>query len=88
MIDGQLTLTDLGAIPKEWEYDEDTGMVMCRCPVCEGRLTIHLYTYRNPYKYCQYCGERLAEGRLKEKRKAVYRLEQEDEGWRLAHETV
>ena len=88
MIDGQLTLTDLGAIPKEWEYDEDTGMVMCRCPVCEGRLTIHLYTYRNPYKYCPYCGERLQEGKLKAKRKAVYNLAQEEEGWRITHKAT
>ena len=76
----QISLMDIGVIPKEWQYDEDTGSVMCRCPICGGRLTIGLYTYRNPYKFCPYCGERLAEGRLTAKRKAVYGLAQEEEG--------
>lgn len=75
----QMTLLDIGVIPKSWQYDEDNGNVMCRCPNCEGRLLIGLYTYRNPYKYCPYCGTKLAEGRIKEKRKQVYKLVQEAE---------
>lgn len=74
---GQMTLTDFGVVPKTWQYDEDTGEVMCRCPDCGGRLVISLYTYNNPYKFCPYCGIRLAEGRIRAKRIEVYQLEQE-----------
>lgn len=56
----------------EWEYDEDTGSVMCRCPKCGGRMIIGLYVYSNPYKFCPYCGRPLTEGKIKEKRAAVY----------------
>lgn len=56
----------------EWQYDEDTGGVMCRCPNCGGRLGIHVYLYRNPYKYCPYCGDRLNEGNITAKRREVY----------------
>ena len=72
---------------KEWEYDEDTGHVMCRCPVCSGRMSISLYTYRNPYKFCPYCGEVLAEGKITAKRKAVYQLVQEEVGYYLMEKT-
>ena len=65
---------------KAWQYDEDIGHVMCRCPICEGRLTIGLYTYKNPYHYCPYCGTCLEEGKITSKRKEVYKLEQEDQG--------
>lgn len=56
----------------EWEYDEDTGSVMCRCPECGGRLTISHYAYVNPYNFCPYCGEKLEEGKLTAKRIEVY----------------
>lgn len=79
---GQLSLTDMPGF-REWQYDEDNSHVMCRCPVCGGRLLIGLYTYANPYKYCPYCGEKLAEGAITAKRKEVYRLVQEDEGRRM-----
>lgn len=71
---GQLKLT----LP-EWIYEEDTGEVMCKCPECEGRMTIDVYTYWNPYRFCPYCGTELDEARekLKAKRKDVYALEQE-----------
>lgn len=76
----QMTFFDIGLIPIDsWQYDEDNGNVMCRCPVCGGRLLIGVYTYHNPYKFCPYCGEKLAEGRITEKRKQVYRLSQEEE---------
>ena len=74
----QMTLFDIGAIPQPWKYDEDNGCVMCRCPDCGGRLLIGLYQYHNPYRFCPYCGIKLTEGRLREKRKQVYQLEQED----------
>lgn len=61
----------------EWQYDEDTGNVMCRCPGCGGRLLIGLYQYSNPYHYCPYCGMKLKEGKIRAKRLAVYKLEQE-----------
>lgn len=42
----QMTFFDIGLIPIDsWQYDEDNGNVMCRCPVCEGRLLIGVYTY-------------------------------------------
>lgn len=63
---GQLTLF------KFWQYDEDTGTVMCRCPDCGGRLIISLYQYENPYHYCPYCGTPLEEGALTRKRIEVY----------------
>ena len=75
----QMTLFDIGALPQSWQYDEDTGHVMCRCPDCGGRLLIGLYQYHNPYRFCPYCGIKLAEGRIREKRKQVYQLEQEGE---------
>ncbi len=68
----------------EWQYDEDNGCVMCRCPECGGRLLIGLYQYWNPYRFCPYCGTRLEEGNITAKRKHVYGLEQEDsarKGW-------
>lgn len=58
--------------PKPWEYDEDCGCVMCRCPKCSRRMTISLYQYKNPYKFCPYCGQALTEGKLAQKRKQVY----------------
>lgn len=73
----QLSLTDFGVIPKEWQYDEDTGLVMCRCPVCEGRLTISHYAYWNPYHFCPYCGEKLSEGNITAKLVQVYEVDPE-----------
>lgn len=64
---------------KTWLYDEDSGSVMCRCPECEGRLPIGIYTYRNPYRFCPYCGEKLAEGEITAKRCQVYGRSYEDE---------
>ena len=60
----QMTLADFGIDldNKAWEYDEDTGTMMCRCPDCEGRMSMGLYAYWNSYKYCPYCGVRLHEG--------------------------
>lgn len=75
----QMTLSDIGLIDKSWEYDEDNGHVMCRCPECEGRLLIGVYTYVNPYHYCPYCGIKLAEGRLVAKRCEVYGRTREEE---------
>ena len=32
----QMTFFDIGLIPLDsWQYDEDSGNVMCRCPLCE-----------------------------------------------------
>lgn len=75
-MDGQMTLFDLSpecAPPSKcWQYDEDTGSVLCRCPDCEGRMVIGPYQYNNPYRYCPYCGIRLSEGRIAAKRRQVY----------------
>lgn len=65
---------------KQWEYDQDNATVLCRCPDCEGRLIIYLYQYHNPYHYCPYCGIPLEEGKITDKRKQVYNLEDEDSG--------
>lgn len=75
----QLTLSDIGLVEKSWQYDEDNGTVMCRCPECEGRMIIHRYQYINPYHYCPYCGIKLAEGRLINKRCEVYGSTREEE---------
>lgn len=42
---GQLKLT----LP-EWIYEEDTNMVMCKCPECEGRMTIAWMPLPDPYE--------------------------------------
>ena len=57
--------------PDEWQYDEDTGTVMCRCPQCGGRLIISYYQYNNPYRYCPFCGEALSEGKIAAKRQDI-----------------
>ena len=44
-----------------WIYEIDIGNRMCKCPKCKGRMTLGAYAYSNPYKYCPYCGEYLAE---------------------------
>lgn len=74
---GQITLSDIGIIPKSWQYDEDNATLMCRCPECEGRMIIYLWTYWNPYKYCPYCGIRLQEGSFAKKYCQVYEGEME-----------
>ena len=68
----QMTLPGIDIL--EWQYDEDNGNVMCRCPECGGRLIIHYYTYENPYHFCPYCGVRLQENErgLVAKRSEVY----------------
>lgn len=58
----QMTLFDFGISTKVWQYDEDTGHMMCRCPECGGRMTMGLYSYWDSYKFCPYCGVRLDEG--------------------------
>lgn len=63
----------------EWKYDEDTNGVMCRCPICGGRLLIGPYLYVNPYNYCPYCGEKLEEGEITATRKKVYGSDDEKE---------
>lgn len=76
---GQLSLYDFGLEKqKEWQYDEDNGSVMCRCPDCGGRLLLHVFQYWNPYKYCPYCGMRLTEGKFVNKCCAVYGRKKED----------
>lgn len=72
MTDGQISLTDLGIVPRSWLYDEDNGSVLCRCPVCGGRMLLSCYAYWNPYHYCPYCGEHLSEGRFVDKMVEVY----------------
>ena len=72
MTDGQISLTDFGIIPRSWLYDEDIGSVLCRCPVCGGRMRLGCYDYWNPYHYCPYCGEHLSEGRFIDKMVEVY----------------
>lgn len=52
----QMTFFDIGLIPVDsWQYDEDNENVMCRCPICEGRLLIGVYTY------CPACGAKMEE---------------------------
>lgn len=69
-MDGQMMLPGIDLL--EWQYDEDTGNVLCRCPDCGGRMVIGLYTYHNPYHFCPYCGIRLDEGKIRQMRAQVY----------------
>lgn len=55
-----------------WLYDEDNGRMMCRCPECEGRLTIDVYDYWNPYHFCPYCGTWLEEGSFVRRKCVIY----------------
>ena len=70
----QITLTDWcpDSVPKAWEYDEDNGSVLCRCPVCGGRMVIGCYAYWNPYHFCPYCGRKLNEGRFVDRMVQIY----------------
>ena len=72
-----MSLDDFGISTKTWQYDEDTGNVFCRCPDCDGRMLIGLYNYWNSYRFCPYCGIKLAEGKLVEKICEVYRNDKE-----------
>ena len=74
---GQMTLTDIGIVPKSWLYYEDNATLMCRCPECEGRMVIYLWTYWNPYKYCPYCGIRLQEGNFVKRYCRIYESDEE-----------
>lgn len=73
----QMTLYDIG-LEKSWQYDEDTGEMMCRCPSCGGRLTIGMYRYWNPYHYCPYCGLKLREGEFTKRHCQIYAREEKD----------
>ena len=77
-----------GRLFDEWQYDQDNATVMCRCPKCEGRMIIDLYQYFNPYHYCPYCGIPLEEGKITAKRKQVYDLEGEDDGYKICMEMM
>ena len=57
---------------KFWEYEEDSGTMMAKCPTCECRMPIGIYAYGNPYHFCPYCGERLEEGRVMEAGRRIY----------------
>lgn len=69
-MEGQTSLPGIDLLT--WEYDEDCGTLLCRCPECGGRMVIGFYAYSNPYHFCPYCGQKLAEGKLMQKRAAVY----------------
>lgn len=40
----------------DWLWEIDNGMRMAKCPGCGGRMTIDIYAYWNPYRFCPYCG--------------------------------
>lgn len=63
---------------KAWEYEQETGHLMCKCPECRCRLFIGKYAISNPYRFCPYCGEKLDKGDFERKRKEIYG---EDELW-------
>ena len=62
----QMTLFDF------WQYEEDNGHLMCKCPKCEGRMILHIWTYHNPYSFCPYCATPLDEGEMAKAYKRVY----------------
>ena len=65
-------------IQQVWEYDEDVGSMMCRCPKCGGRLSIGLWTYWNPYHFCPYCGISLGEGNFVRRFCQIYKRHTEE----------
>jgi DNA-directed RNA polymerase subunit RPC12/RpoP len=85
---GQMTLADVGLElnNKAWEYDEDTGYMLCRCPECGGRMVMHLWHYWNNYKYCPYCGIRLQEGNFVKRYCQIYEREDEQTVRRVRRE--
>lgn len=83
----QMTLYDIG-LEKSWQYDEDTGEMMCRCPTCGGRLTIGEYIYWNPYHYCPYCGLKLREGEFTKRYVQIYGRKEEVERVREEYRVV
>lgn len=85
---GQMTLADVGLElnNKAWEYDEDNGCMLCRCPECGGRMVIHLWHYWNNYKYCPYCGIRLQEGNFVKRYCQIYEREDEQTVRRVRRE--
>lgn len=56
----------------EWKYDIDCGNLLCRCPVCDCRMPIYMWHYKQNYKFCPYCGVRLAEGKFRRMYEKVY----------------
>ena len=44
---------------KFWEYEEDSGTMMAKCPECGKRMPIYRWDYGNFYKFCPYCGTKV-----------------------------
>lgn len=87
-INGQMTLADFGVQlnNKAWQYDEDNGHMMCRCPDCGGRMPMYLWHYWNSYKFCPYCGVRLQEGNFVRRYCQIYERENEQDVLRVRKE--
>lgn len=84
----QMTLADFGIQlnNKAWQYDEDNGHMMCRCPDCDGRMPMYLWHYWNNYKFCPYCGVRLQEGNFVRRYCQIYERENEQDVLRVRKE--
>lgn len=55
-----------------WEYEEDSGSMMAKCPECGKRMPIYRWNYGNFYKFCPYCGQALEEGDIMRAGKRIY----------------
>ena len=42
-----------------WQWEIDTGHRFVRCPKCQHALSVSLWCYELPYRYCAWCGEKM-----------------------------
>lgn len=45
-----------------WIWEIDTGNRHVRCPECNHALSISLWCYELPYRYCAWCGKQMVNG--------------------------
>ena len=46
----------------EWDWEIDTGNRRVRCPECGHALSIGLWCYSMPYRFCAWCGKQMVYG--------------------------
>lgn len=49
-------------LESNWNWEIDTGNRFVRCPDCKHALSIGLWCYKLPYRYCAWCGKKMAIG--------------------------
>lgn len=46
----------------DWKWEIDTARRFVRCPECGHALSISLWCYSLPYRFCAWCGKQMAHG--------------------------